>query len=221
MKFTPTTLEILKNFSTINPSLVFNPGNRLRTMSPSKSVLAAADIDDDIPSEACIYDLTRFLAIYSLYEDPEVEFKDKFFVISQGRKKTKYYFADKSMVFAPPAKEVKLPTQDVIVDLPWKDLNDVVKAAGIFGFPEISFVGSEGKCFLRANNPDENHNSTDSYGVEIGDTDKEFVQVVKVDNLRMLQKDYKLTMCFKGYMEFKFEGLSYLVATEAKKSMSK
>ena len=40
MKFSERTLTVLKNFATINPSIVFNPGKTLRTISPTKTVMA-------------------------------------------------------------------------------------------------------------------------------------------------------------------------------------
>ena len=40
MKLSNRTVEILKNYSDINMSLFIEPGNILRTVSPSKTILA-------------------------------------------------------------------------------------------------------------------------------------------------------------------------------------
>jgi hypothetical protein len=57
MKFSERTLTVLKNFATINPSIIFKPGKQIRTISPQKTVVAIANIEDEIPSEACVYDM--------------------------------------------------------------------------------------------------------------------------------------------------------------------
>ena len=71
MKLSVDTVNILKNFSLINPSIAFKAGNSLSTMSPQRSVMARADLDDHFPSDGAIYDLSRFLGVISLFETPE------------------------------------------------------------------------------------------------------------------------------------------------------
>ena len=63
MKFSNETVNILKNFSMINPSIAFKKGNALATMSPQKSIMARAMLDDEFPSNGAIYDLSRFLGV--------------------------------------------------------------------------------------------------------------------------------------------------------------
>src|SRR5690554_3029373 len=167
MKFSDSTLAVLKNFASINQSIVFKPGNVLKTVSPQKSVVAIAEIEDEIPSDAVIYDLSRFLSVYSLYKEPDVEFGERAFTIAEGRRRTNYVYADISMVIAPP-NNVKFPEADVEVDVAWSDIQAVLKASSALGLPEIAFVGEDGKCYLRALNTDDP--SADTFGVEIGET---------------------------------------------------
>ena len=63
MKFSENTLTILKSFSTINKSILLKPGNTLKTITPEKTLVAKATISESLPSEACVYDLSRFLSI--------------------------------------------------------------------------------------------------------------------------------------------------------------
>ena len=44
MKLSDKTLSLLKNFSTINQSILFKKGTRLRTISVMKNILAEATI---------------------------------------------------------------------------------------------------------------------------------------------------------------------------------
>ena len=49
MKLSDQTISILKNYSTINESLLFTEGNRLRTIAKNKSLLALLKIEETIP----------------------------------------------------------------------------------------------------------------------------------------------------------------------------
>ena len=219
MKFSERTLTILKSFSTINKSILMKEGNTLKTVTPEKTLIASATIPDKIPSQACIYDLSRFLSILSLYKDPDVEFHDKHFMIQDGKRKTKYVYADVSMIHAAPEKEIQLPSADVVVDVTWEDLQSVIKAAGVLQFSEVAFVGEGGKIYLKA--VDSANENSDDYGVEIGETSDEFKIVIKTDNLKLLPQDYKVTLCAKGISEFKSEGVTYFVAIDTKSTYKK
>lgn len=219
MKFTEPTLNVLKNFATINPSVVFKPGKELRTISPQKTVMAVATIPDELPSQACIYDMSRFLSMYSLYESPEVDFQDKYCNIAEGKRKTKYVFADISMVIVPPEKEINIPSEDVKVEVQWNDLQSVIKAAGVLNLPEIAFVGDGGTCFLRA--VDSANPTADSYGIELGDTDDVFQLIIKTENLKLLPQNYNVTLCSKGISKFEGNGIKYFIAIESKSTYKK
>lgn len=219
MKFSDQTLTVLKSFSTINKSILFRAGNELKTITPEKTLIASATIPDQIPSDACVYDLSRFLSILSLYTDPDVEFHDKYFIISEGKRRTKYVYADINMIHTPPDKVLEVPSADVVVDVSWDDLQSVLKAAGVLQFSEIAFVGQGGTCYLKA--VDSSNSDADDYGIEIGETADEFKIVIKTDNLKLLPMDYRVTLCSKGISEFKGENVTYFVAIDTKSTYTK
>lgn len=219
MKFSERTLTILKSFSSINKSILMKEGNILKTVTPEKTLVATARIPDTIPSQACIYDLSRFLSILSLYKDPDVEFHDRYFTIASGKQRTKYVYADISMIHAAPEKDIKLPSADVVVDVSWEDMQSVIKAAGVLQFQEVAFVGQDGKIYLKA--IDGNNENSDDYGVEIGATSDTFKIIVKTDNLKLLPQDYKVTLCAKGISEFKSADVTYFVAIDTKSTYKK
>lgn len=219
MKFSERTLTILKNFASINPSVVFKPGKQLRTISPQKTVVAIATIEDEIPSDACVYDLSRFLSMYSLYSEPDIAFEKKNFIISQGKRRTKYVFADPSMVIAPPDREIKLATEDVEVDVEWNDLQSVIKASGVLQLPEIAFVGESGQCYLRA--IDSSNPTADTYGIELGETSDTFQLIIKTENLKLLPQNYKVTLSSKGISSFESPDIRYYIAIESKSTYRK
>lgn len=219
MKFSERTLTILKSFAGINKSILMREGSVLKTITPEKTLIAIANIPDEIPSEACIYDMSRFLSILSLYEDPDVEFNDKYFIISEGRRRTKYIYADISMIHTPPEKEITIPSEDVVVDVKWDDLQSVLKAAGVLQFSEVAFVGESGKCYLKA--IDSSTENADDFDVEIGDTDDTFKIIIKTDNLKLLPQDYRVTLCSKGISEFRGKDVTYFVAIDSKSTYNK
>lgn len=219
MKFSERTLTILKSFASINKSILMKEGNVLKTVTPEKTLIAIAAIPDQIPAQACIYDLSRFLSILSLYKDPDVEFHDKYFMIKDGKQRTKYVYADISMIHAAPEKEIKIPSSDVVVNVSWNDMQSVIKAAGVLQFIEVAFVGEAGKIYLKAMNSAQEN--SDDYGVEIGETSDEFKIIIKTDNLKLLPQDYQVTLCAKGISEFKGSDVTYYVGIETKSTYKK
>ena len=57
MELSTRTLEILRNFASINPNIVVSQGNKLTTMSIQKNLVAKAIIEETFPTTFGIYDL--------------------------------------------------------------------------------------------------------------------------------------------------------------------
>ena len=71
MKLSDKTLSFLKNFSTINQSILFKEGSKLRTISVMKNILAEATVTEEFTKDFGIYDLNQFLNGLSLHQQPE------------------------------------------------------------------------------------------------------------------------------------------------------
>ena len=86
MKLSETTVNLLKNFSSINQSILFKEGNKLRSISVMKNILAEATVEESFPKDFGIYDLNQFLNGLSLHASPELDFKNNDFVmIREGK----------------------------------------------------------------------------------------------------------------------------------------
>ena len=145
MKLSEKTLSFLKNFSTINQSILFKQGSKLRTISVMKNILAEVTIDEEAPKDFGIYDLSQFLNGLSLHNDPELDFaNDGHVVIKEGRMRSKYYFADPNVIITPPEKPITLPSEDVAFELSTEQLDKLLKAAAIYQLPDLAVVGGEG-----------------------------------------------------------------------------
>lgn len=217
MKFSSKTLGILRNFDTINQSMVFEKGRIIRSMSPHKSILAFANIDEEIEQDAVVYDMGRFLTVLSMYQDPEIEFEDKMFKITEGKKKAHYAYADASMVEAP-KKSAKFGEADVEVELSSANLTAVLKACGAMQLPDVAFIGEGGKCYIRA--MDSDSPTSDGFDIEIGDAAEDFIIVMKADNLKLINTDYNARFSIPRIAEFKSTDgtLTYYIAVTANKS---
>ena len=77
MKLSDQTISILKNYSTINESLLFTEGNRLRTNAKNKSLLASAKIEETIPVKFAIYNLNQFLSAMTMFGQADLDFTEK------------------------------------------------------------------------------------------------------------------------------------------------
>ena len=67
MKLSEHTVDVLKNFATINQNLVIKEGSTLTTMSAMKNIVAKAEVEESFDKEVAIYDLNEFLASISLF----------------------------------------------------------------------------------------------------------------------------------------------------------
>lgn len=214
MIFSDFTTQVLKNFASINPSILFTPGKTLKTINATKSVMGIAEIEDVIPSQAGVYDLNRLLSVLGLYKEANIEFGENAFVISEGKKRTNYVYTSPNMILTPPDKTLEIPSEDVRVAVKWDDLQSVLKGASVLQLPEIAFVGADGVVKLQA--MDTSVPTADVFGVEIGETEDQFVLPIKTENIAVLPLDYDVTLSARGISKFANERVTYFVAVERK-----
>ena len=74
MELNDTTINILKNYATINPNIVINEGNQLKTISTARNVLSTSEVNVEFPQTFGIYDLNEFLNVLSLVDEPRLRF---------------------------------------------------------------------------------------------------------------------------------------------------
>jgi len=212
MKISQNTLNVMKNFSTFNKSILVRQGNVLKTITSGKNVFARAEVDEVFPQDFAIYELPKFLGSISLFNQPDFEFFDGYLKISEGKNFIRYTYADPSLIVTPPDKEIVLPSKDVYFEINENDLKTVTKAIGVLGVPEVSIAGEDGTIYVRANNS--KNPSSDQYSIAVGITDASFNMIFKAEYLKFMDANYQVTVSSKGLAEFKTDGLSYWVATE-------
>jgi hypothetical protein len=215
MKLSDNTLTVLKNFAGINNSILVKQGNRLRTISVAKNILAEAEITEDFPREFAIYDLNQFLNGLGLHQDPDLDFTEESHInIREGKRRVKYFYADPNVIISPPEKEIKLPSQDVCFQLETVSLEKLLKAAAVYQLPDLSAVGGAGVIRLVVR--DKKNDTSNEYSIVVGETDKEFTFNFKVENIKIIPGAYDVVVSSKLLSQFtngKYN-LKYYIALE-------
>jgi len=203
MKFSKETITILKHLSTINQNIILKPGSVVSTISPQKNVLADIAVVEVFETEFGIYDLSEFLGALSLFNDPDVVFKPKLAMISEGGNAIKYYAADTSILIVP-TKPLKFPTSDLDFKLSQETLSLILRTAGVLRSSDISLVGEGG--LLSFDVSDLKSATSNSFTVPLGDTDLTFKANFKTENLKLIAGDYAVSISSKKIARFKLIG---------------
>ena len=215
MKLSDNALAILKNFAGINNSILVKEGNKLRTISVAKNILAEAEIKEEFPRDFAIYDLNQFLNGLSLHQDPDLDFQqDSYLSIKEGKRRVKYFFADPNVIIAPPEKDITLPTQDVCFQMDSVTLEKLVKAAAVYQLPDLSAIGESGVIKLVVR--DKKNDTSNEYAIVVGETDKEFEFNFKVENIKIIPGAYDVIVSSKLLSQFTNtqHNLKYYIALE-------
>ena len=222
MKLSNETVTVLKNFSTINQNLVIKPGNNISTMSAMKNIVAKATVKEEFTKEFAIYDLNEFLASLSLFDKPDLDFKDDFVVISNGAH-LKYWYSDPSVVTTP-SNNVTMPESEVSFTLESNMLSDVQKAAAVIGAPDMALEAmSLGVAVLKVT--DKKNTTANDYAVKIDVNNEDGKDVpykfwFKVENLKLLSGKYGVEVCSKNISHFVNTNvdIEYFIALEPESS---
>ncbi len=214
MYLSTETVALLKNFSTINQSILIKAGKKIRSMSVMKNILVEAEIDEEFTRDVAIYDLNQFLNCLSLVPGAEVNLEENSIVITDGTNSVDYRYSDPSVISAPPEKELKLPSEDVSVVLTEDHLDTVKKAAAVLQIPDVSLVGNGEVIELTVR--DKKNSGSNSYRIQVGETDTVFQFNLKVENLKLVPGDYDVTVSSKNLAKFESHSrpLVYFVAIE-------
>jgi len=215
MKLSESTVNLLKNFSSINQSILFKEGTKLRTISVMKNILVEANVSEEFPRDFGIYDLNQFLNGLSLHVNAELNFDNQEYVlIKEGRMRSKYFFADPSVIVAPPEKEITLPSEDVKFELTSQQLEKLKKASSVYQLPDVSVVGEAGVIKLVAR--DKKNDTSNDFSIIVGETEDEFTFNFKEENLKIVPGNYDVTVSSKLLSKFVNQNIDvvYYIALE-------
>ena len=222
MKLSEHTVEVLKNFATINQNLVIKEGSTLTTMSAMKNIVAKADVEESFDKEVAIYDLNEFLASISLFTNPILEFEDGFVTIKEEnnpKNSLKYCYSDPSVVTSP-SKPITMPSKEVSFKLNGEDLNKLKRAAGVIQAPDLVLEKKNTDVYLTVKDKKNDTANTFSLDVDTVADGNDFNFFFKVENLKLMDGNYDVDISSKNISHLKStnKDVEYWVALEPESS---
>jgi hypothetical protein len=195
------TLDVLKNFSSINSSIVFRQGSTVRTISNAENILAKYTAEE----------------IFPVFSDSQLEFANNDFVsILGGGRSVKYYFSDPEITLkSAPEKNVKFPGADIQFNITGDELVSLQKASAVYSLPDLTVdtTGDTIKLILR----DKENDTSNTYEQSTsGDFTGSYSLDVKIENIRLLPGDYTVKISKHLISEWTNQttDLTYYIALE-------
>jgi hypothetical protein len=213
MKLSKETVNIFKNFATINTNLLITPGSKIATKSAKKTITGNVTVVEDFPVEFGIYDLNEFLGALALFESPDLEFYDKYVIIKENSDQIKVYKAEKG-VLVYQEKEITFPEVYVDFTLPSNVLSNIQRTSAVLHAEVLTVIGKDGQLIVQVGKQKQEANS---YQNVIGTTDKTFKANMLIEHFKMVPGDYQVTLSARKISRFQSTttDLVYHVAVEA------
>ena len=223
MKLSSDTMNILKNYATINQNLVIKEGKELTTMSQMKNIIARAEVEEEFPQEVAIYDLNEFLSCLSLFQSPNLEFDSTFVTITEeNNPKTalKYFYSDPSVVTTP-SKMITMPSNEITFTLDSSTLSNITKAAAVISSADLVLENTSGTSSLTVKDKKNDTANSYSMGVET-EGEGNFSFFFKVENLKLIDGKYTVEVSSKNISHMKNEStpVEYWIALEPESNYS-
>ena len=237
VQLSKATIDLLRNFSTINKSILIEPGKNIQTMSVNKNIIAMGAIKETIPEQMAIYDLPLFLGALSLFKKPWLHFPDdkKVVIYDEDTKgKTVFYYSDPEIIVRPPEFNPNLPQVEIMFDLPQTDTQQLLQAAKVYGVEDLCINGYRQEYSICVR--DKKNNTSNVFSLPLkkvvfdqtpreegGEQYKvtperqEFCYCFKVENLKLLDATYHITLSQKNIANFtslSHSELDYFIALE-------
>jgi hypothetical protein len=220
MKLSEKTVKILKNFSSINQSILFRTGTIIRTRSPMHTIAAQAVVEETFPFEFGIYDLNQFLSVTSLFEDPDFDFQENHVTISSGDSSSNYYYTDKDMIQGVPKDTTPDFQKSLGFNLTESDVKSLIQAANVMQLPNIIIESETDKQEIVITVKDSKNPTSNNFHKKVGETmlNTNFKYILLVENIKLLPHSYDVSIITDPFMgvEFssKYDKIKYWVPVE-------
>lgn len=218
MQVSKKTIDVLKNFSTINNGIVvIGNSDKIRTINVGHTMCGVATVDK-FDGDFAIYDLPEFLNMLGSFEDPNVDLHDGYMTMSDsvGRSRCTYGFADPSLIQTINS-DIDIGSADVSFVLTQADLTRLNRAGQIMGCPDLIVENDDGKIMIRV--LDKTDNSSNSFEVEVGecDTNVKFSFHFKTEPvMKLMPYEYNVAISKDLISRFsnEKEGIEYFISLE-------
>ena len=214
MNISPETLDILRNFSTINSGLTVKEGNELKTVSAMKNIFARAIVTEDFDKEHSIYDLSEYLGAVSLFDTPNFEFNAEKVTVSEGANTVQYYYADPQMVISP-QKDINMPEPEISFDIDEGVLDSLLKASSVLSLPDM-VLSSDGTTVVLTVKDKKNSTSNVFSKTVAQGNGSTYEMYLRMENVKVIPGDYTVFVSSKGIAQFtnRKQSVEYFIALE-------
>ena len=217
MQLSSDTITVLRNMANINPNIVIEPGSKLSTLGESRTVFATATVEEDFPRQVGIYDLDEFLRAVALVDQAELTFEDNYVQISdQSNRASIKYFYSSPDILTSPKKDIVMPEAEVTFTVDNETMNNVIKAAGVFGHDMFTVTANNGTLSLGVVDPDDS--TSNAYSVDVGGEfeTEDFAFIIRISNLKLIPGTYEVKLSSKEISQFRNvdKDITYWVALE-------
>lgn len=216
MKLETRTMQILKNFALINPSMLFREGTVQSTIAAQKTILARTTLRETFPKEFAVFDLSRFIGVLSLFTEPELEFEDSKVTIQQGRQKVEYTYAEPELIVAPPAKTPKVENPEVVFTLTGEALQSTIRALGALQSTHIIVEGDGENVTIGVGKPSDP--TSDTFRIDVGLSNHSFKFAFKAENVKILPGDYEVQISSRNIAHFSCSDVEYWIMADSNHS---
>ena len=214
MNISNETLDILRNFSSINSGITVKAGNELVTVSAMKNIFAKAVVDESFEKDHSIYDLSEYLGAVSLFDKPNFDFNAEKVTVSEGDNSVTYYYADPQMVIST-TKEITMPEPEVSFDLDKDVLDSLLKASSVLSLPDM-VLSSDGQSVVLTVKDKKNSTSNVFSKTVAQGNGSTFEMFLRMENMKMIPGDYTVFVSSKGIAHFTNRNVAveYFIALE-------
>ena len=231
MNISENTMQILKNYGSINPNFIARKGNTIMTVSEAKNILSSCNIEEQFEQDMGIYDLNEFLNVLSLVDQPKLDMEEKWCTVKDatGRSKVKYFFTDPDMLTAPTDKMIENASNMSEFALSFTLDNDtlskVKRAAGALGHTSMKIENTNGAIALTVFDTENPTSNTFTIEVPGHGHDHDLINdhadsggtwVLNINNLKIVPGDYEVKVSNKNISNFihKEKPIQYWIALE-------
>ena len=217
MQLNDETLAVLKNFASIQPNVVLNEGNVVKTIAEAKNVMAVATLEQAFDKTVGIYNLDEFLSVLGLVDTPELDFGNDFVTVSDsnGRSNVKYFYSDPTILTSP-AKDIPMPDAEVKFTLDEATFKKVLRAAGALGHEKMTITATDGGIKLTV--VDNTDSTSNAFEIVVPGTcdSTDFTFVMNIANLKLISGDYDVEVSSRLISRFTNQSaeIVYFIALE-------
>jgi len=164
--------------------------------------MAEATVEETFPIEFGIWDLNKFLGVISLFQNPTFYFEDKYVRVEGANGTFVNYFYSSPNLLTIPKKDVKMPKTCAEALLSQDAFSELSRASSILQVPDICFQSKNDSIYAIV--CDRNDPTSNSCEVDLNadPKDKDFSFNFKIDNIRPLAGNYKISFAKNVVAQF-------------------